>query len=153
MKMKRMLALLLAAAMIFSLAACTSSGTQDQGASAADAQDVLEGKTYVDTYKTYFSSSYASFNYFSTAYATVREIVSNCIDGLVEPDIYGVYVPSLAESWETNDDETVWTFHIRQGLKWVDHTGAETEYDLTAQDFVDGIRYIACRAQPDLRSV
>ncbi len=143
MKMKRMLALLLAAAMIFSLAACTSSGTQDQGASAADAQDVLEGKTYVDTYKTYFSSSYASFNYFSTAYATVREIVSNCIDGLVEPDIYGVYVPSLAESWETNDDETVWTFHIRQGLKWVDHTGAETEYDLTAQDFVDGIRYIA----------
>ena len=81
-------------------------------------------------------------NYFSTSYATVREIVTNCIDGLVEPDIYGNYVASLAESWEHNEDYTVWTFKIRKDLKWIDHTGAETEYDITAQDFVDGIRYI-----------
>ncbi|MBR6766345.1 MAG: hypothetical protein IKM02_00170, partial [Clostridia bacterium] len=99
-------------------------------------------KEYENVYKTYFSSSYSSFNYFSTAYATVREIVSNCIDGLVEPDIYGVYRPSLAESWTVNEDQTVWTFKIREGLKWIDHTGKETEYALTAQDFVDGIRYI-----------
>ena len=94
------------------------------------------------TYKTYFSTSYPSLNYFSTSYATVREIATNCIDGLVEPDIYGNYVGSMAESWEHNEDSTVWTFKIRQGLKWIDHTGAETEYAVTAQDFVDGIRYI-----------
>ncbi len=126
--MKKLLALLLALVMVFSLAACNGNG---------------KGKVeYEDVYKTYFSSSYASFNYYSTAYATVREIVSNCIDGLVEPDIYGVYRPSLAESWTTNADQSVWTFKIREGLKWIDHTGAETEYELTAQDFVDGIRYI-----------
>ena len=62
--------------------------------------------------------------------------------GIREPDIYGNYVGSMAESWEHNEDYTVWTFKIRQGLKWIDHTGAETEYALTAQDFVDGIRYI-----------
>ena len=110
---------------------------------AQSAEEILASKEYTDTYKTYFSRSYASFNYFATAYATVREIVTNCIDGLAEPDKYGNYVGSLAESWEVNDDYTVWTFHIREGLKWVDYTGAETEYDLTAEDFVDGIRYIA----------
>ncbi|MBQ2446190.1 MAG: peptide ABC transporter substrate-binding protein [Oscillospiraceae bacterium] len=126
--MKKMLALLLALVMVVGLVGCGQSG---------------KGKVeYEDVYKTYFNSSYASFNYYTTSYATVREIVSNSIDGLVEPDIYGVYRPSLAESWTSNDDQTVWTFKIREGLKWIDHTGAETEYALTAQDFVDGIRYI-----------
>ena len=100
------------------------------------------GTTTLTTYKTYFSTSYPSLNYFSTSYATVREIATNCIDGLVEPDVYGNYVASLAESWEHNEDYTVWTFKIRQGVKWVDHTGAETKYAVTAQDFVDGIKYI-----------
>ena len=135
--MKRILAFLLTLVMVFSLAA--TAVAEDP---AAAAQAILDGKTFERTYNTYFTSSYASFNYFSTSYATVREIVANCIDGLVEPDIYGVYQPSLAESWTVNEDQTVWTFKIREGLKWVDHTGAETEYALTAQDFVDGIRYI-----------
>jgi len=124
--MKRIFAIMLALVLAFSFTA--SATTLD--------------KEYENVYKTYFSSSYSSFNYFSTAYATVREIVSNCIDGLVEPDIYGVYRPSLAEDWDVNEDQTVWTFKIREGLKWIDHTGKETEYALTAQDFVDGIRYI-----------
>ena len=127
--MKRLLALLLALVMILSLTAACS-------------KDEEQPKEYLKTYKTSFSSSYASFNYFSTAYSTVRSIVSNCIDGLVEPDIYGVYVPSIAESWKSNEEQTVWTFKIRQGVNWVDHTGKDTGLPVTAQDFVDGIRYI-----------
>ena len=128
--MKRLLALMLALVMILSLTAACSKDEEDQP------------KEYLKTYKTSFSSSYASFNYFSTAYSTVRGIVSNCIDGLVEPDIYGVYVPSIAESWKTNEDQSVWTFTIRKGVNWVDHTGKDTGLPVTAQDFVDGIRYI-----------
>jgi peptide/nickel transport system substrate-binding protein len=58
------------------------------------------------------------------------------------PYIYGVYerlvdvtpnfevVPELAESWESNEDGTEWTFHLREGVKFHDGT------DLTAEDVV-----------------
>ena len=143
--MKRAISLILVLCMLFCLVACGSDPEQGENntTTTANTQGTeLPEENYLKTYKTYFTSSYPSFNYFSTSYATVRGIVSNCIDGLVEPDVYGLYVPSLAETWTTNDDYTVWTFKIRQGVKWIDHTGAETEYDVTAQDFVDGIRYI-----------
>ena len=141
---KRTLAMMLVLCMLLvGFAGCKDDdGPIDPEQAIKDAENILASKEYRDTYKTYFSTSYSSLNYFSTSYATVREIVTNCIDGLVEPDIYGNYVGSMAESWEHNEDYTVWTFKIRQGLKWIDHTGAETEYALTAQDFVDGIRYI-----------
>ena len=153
--MKRLLAFVLAVIMVFGLmTGCGSTNQEpksDDSSSVegltneeilAESENILEGRNLATTYQTYFSTSYASLNYFSTSYATVREIVSNCVDGLVEPDAYGVYVSALAESWDHNEDYTVWTFNIRQGMKWIDHTGAVTEYDVTAQDFVDGIRYI-----------
>lgn len=148
--MKRFLALLLAMILVLSLAACGNDSQEpkqpdsnsDPAQTQGNAEEIIQGKEYLKTYKTSFSSSYPSFNYFSTAYGTVRGIVSNCIDGLVEPDIYGVYVASMAESWTVNDDQTVWTFKIREGVNWVDHTGADTGLAVTAQDFVDGIRYI-----------
>lgn len=153
--MKRIAALVLVLALMFSFTACQNGDKNVNANQTAEpvatktpeeisnaAQEITGAKEYKSVYRTSFNKSYASFNYFSTAYSTVRSIVTNCIDGLVEPDIYGVYVPSLAESWTANDDETVWTFKIRQGIKWVDHTGADTGMEVTAQDFVDGIRYI-----------
>jgi ABC-type transport system substrate-binding protein len=42
----------------------------------------------------------------------------------------GKPIAALAETWEANDDLTVWTFHLRQGVKY--HNGA----DLDANDVV-----------------
>ncbi len=35
--------------------------------------------------------------------------------------------PRMAESWETNEDATVWTIHLREGMKWSDGTPFTTE--------------------------
>lgn len=35
--------------------------------------------------------------------------------------------PRMAESWEVNEDATVWTIHLREGMKWSDGTPFTTE--------------------------
>lgn len=46
---------------------------------------------------------------------------SQLFDPLVFQDKNGEIVPALAESWETSEDGTVWTFHLRQGVTF--HNG------------------------------
>ena len=45
-------------------------------------------------------------------------------------DASGSIVPGSAESWDISDDGLVYTFHLREGLKWSDGSA------LTANDFV-----------------
>ena len=54
---------------------------------------------------------------------TGKKVISNVIDGLIETDRFGAFVPSLAESWEHNDDYSVWTFHLRKGRQVVRQQG------------------------------
>ncbi len=68
------------------------------------------------------------------------QAVSNCVEGLVTVDKYGNYVPGMAESWEISDDGTVYTFKLRQGQQWVDHTGKEMG-PITAADYVAVAEY------------
>ncbi len=64
----------------------------------------------------------------SNSFAT--PFLANCFEGLVTYDENGEVVPGNAESWESNNDLTVYTFHLRDGLKWSDGS------DLTANDYV-----------------
>jgi len=49
----------------------------------------------------------------------------------------GKVLPAAAESWESNDDATVWTFKLRSGAKFADGT------PVTAEDFVYAFNRIA----------
>ncbi len=50
------------------------------------------------------------------------------------PDKPGQFIGDLAETWESNKDGTVFTFHIRRGVKWHDGT------PLTAEQVAWGIQ-------------
>jgi len=68
--------------------------------------------------------------------------LANFVDGLLENDSLGNYVPALAESWETNEDATEWTFKLREGARWSTSTG-EDYAEVTANDFVAGLQHAA----------
>ena len=81
-----------------------------------------------------------TMDYVVTALASDHEINANLVDGLLENDRYGHLVGALAETWDKNDDATVWTFNLRKGVKWVTNTGEEYA-EVTADDFVTGLRH------------
>ena len=62
-------------------------------------------------------------------------------DGLMMYDVKNTQQPAIAESVESNDDMTVFTFKIRQGVKWVDSQGREIG-EVTADDFVAGMQHM-----------
>jgi peptide/nickel transport system substrate-binding protein len=57
-----------------------------------------------------------------------QQTYSHILEGLVMLDTQGVARPALAESWSTSADGRVWTFKLRQNVKW--HDGTE----FTAED-------------------
>ena len=148
--MKKTIALLLTLVMLSCIVAGCS-GNQNNNApqdndpanTAAPAQTDEPQVVYEKTYKSTFSTSITSMNPYCTEFTSDYNFISNIAEGLVETDIYGRPSPCMAESWEHNDDFSVWTFHIRPDVYWVDCSGSKTEYKVTADDFVAGIRYIA----------
>lgn len=98
---------------------------------------------YEDVYYSTFSGEYKTLNPYDLTAGPAYTMVGNSIDGLVENDKYGMIVPSLAESWTNNEDFTVWTFKLRKNIFWINNKGEKTEYEVTADDFVEGLRYIA----------
>lgn len=61
-------------------------------------------------------------------------VMKGLFEGLVMLDGNSQPQPAAAESWEANDDYTVWTFNLRQDARW--HNGDP----VTAADFVFGIK-------------
>lgn len=92
------------------------------------------------TFRMMYSGEVETMNYLVTGSTNEMAIAANVIDTLVEYDPYGAIKPALAESWEVSDDNLVWTFHLRDGVKWYDYTGKEVA-PVTAQDFVDAALY------------
>ena len=129
--MKKFLGLSLSALMVLGLAACSSTTTTTN-----------EEAGLKSTYTTIYQTDIQSLDYVTTALAVDHEINANLVDGLLENDSYGHFVGAIAESYESNEDATVWTFNIRPGVKWVTSTGEEYA-EVTAHDFVTGLQHAA----------
>ena len=109
------------------LAACSGSGSSAKGE-----------KTFSYVYET----DPDNLNYLTTNKAAVANITSNVVDGLLENDRYGNFVPSMAEDWSVSQDGLTYTYTIRKDAKWYTSEGEEYA-PVKAQDFVTGLKYAA----------
>jgi peptide/nickel transport system substrate-binding protein len=72
-----------------------------------------------------------SFMYYGAIDANAQTVLGQVFDGLIEYNLATMSVePALAESWTTSGDGKIWTFKLRQGVKW--HDGTE----FTADDVI-----------------
>lgn len=94
------------------------------------------------TYNYVYSADPASLNYLLENRATTLDVVTNLVDGLMENDQYGNYIPSLAEDWSVSQDGLTYTYKLRKDAKWYTNEGEEYA-PVTAKDFVTGLKYAA----------
>jgi oligopeptide transport system substrate-binding protein len=92
-------------------------------------------------YSYVYSGELTTINYLTTVSTNEFAVAANLVDTLVDYDKYGVVKPCLATEWSVSDDNIVWTFKLREGVKWFDVDGEEYA-EVVAQDFVDSIKYI-----------
>ena len=127
------------------LAACgeksnnTGSGAAASGAAAPNSTGATPLKEFIS-----FESGnreLESWNMLYTQKAEDANVVTNLWDGLLSFDCYGKVVPAIASSWEHNEDATVWTFHLRDDVDWVDCNG-EVKAHLTSKDFLVGFEWV-----------
>ena len=127
------------------LAAC--GGKSDNGSSAASTSGAAApnttGATPLKEFISFESGNreLESWNMLYTQKAEDANVVTNLWDGLLSFDCYGKVVPAIASSWEHNDDSTVWTFHLRDDVDWVDVNG-EVKDHLTSKDFLVGFEWV-----------
>ena len=125
------------------LAACggSSSSTAASASSASSgAAASSKGLSELFTYET-SGREIESWNMLYSQQAIDFNVTTNIIDGLISFDNYGKPVPALAKSWEHNEDSTVWTFHLRDDVDWVDMNG-EVQDHLTSKDFLVGFEWV-----------
>jgi peptide/nickel transport system substrate-binding protein len=78
----------------------------------------------------------------SSAYVD-RQVMASLYDKLVDIDEEGEIVPMLAKSYEVSDDDLVYTFHLREGIKFHDGTPFNAEavkYNLDRYQEEDSVR-------------
>ena len=127
------------------LAACGSKS--DNGSSAASTSGTeapnTTGATPLKEFISWESGNreLESWNMLYTQQASDANVITNLWDGLLSFDRYGKVVPAIASSWEHNDDSTVWTFHLRDDVDWVDANG-EVKDHLTSKDFLVGFEWV-----------
>lgn len=93
-------------------------------------------------YNYVYSSDPESLDYVLVNKSTTGDIIANVVDGLLENDEFGNFVPSLAEDWTVSEDGLTYTYTLREDAKWFTQDGEEYA-QITAEDFVTGLKHAA----------
>ncbi len=109
----------------------------------AAAKEYLTGKGYTFTDNLVQTTAYNVniWDTIATSYTSDAFFICPTYDNLMEYDAKGVQQPGIAESYEVSEDGTVYTFHLRQGVKWVDQQGTELG-EVTADDWVASMEHL-----------
>ena len=124
---KKLISLLLVAAMAVGLVACGSDKSTATDSTNSTAEPVATGDKELavqigpdpETIDPALNSAVDGGNMLLHAFECLLTVGQD-----------GTLQPGQAETWETSEDGLTWTFHLREGLKWSDGT------PLTANDFV-----------------
>ena len=129
------------------LAACggssNSTSTSTAASSGATSAPNTTGATPLKEFISWESSNreLESWNMLYSQMASDANVTCNLWEGLITFDCYGKSQPSIAKSWEHNDDSSVWTFHLRDDVDWVDVNG-EVKGHITSKDFLVGLEWV-----------
>lgn len=101
-----------------------------------------KGYELKDSYAAHwFGSDPTTWDILSTSQTVDSYATVNTYDGLLEYDCENVQQPALATSYDVSDDGLTYTFHIREGVDWVDSQGRKVA-DVKADDWVAGFQHM-----------
>ncbi|MCD8396898.1 MAG: peptide ABC transporter substrate-binding protein [Lachnospiraceae bacterium] len=117
--------------------------TRGTGTYETEARAYLEEHGYEvkDEYNLSYNTDPVTWDALATSLSADSEAIVNTYDGLMLYDIENELQPALAESYEVSEDGLTYTFHIREGVSWVDSQGREVA-GVVADDFVAGMQHM-----------
>ena len=149
----RGLALLLASMLV--LSGCGSTGTTNETSNEPNSEGETTGQEQAESTETASSENeikdlvisqlgvneMETFNILFANNQKEHDVLCNVWEGLLETDTHGKLAPCIATEWGTEDGGLNWTFHIREGVKWVD-VNANEKADVTSYDFATGMEWV-----------
>lgn len=114
----------------------------------ANSTYTVAGKTIKTTpiLKTVYQTetSDAQFNYLINQWQQNSDQYCNMVDGLVANDKYANVVGALALGYktETVGEKQIWTFQLKEEVKWVNNKTGEEYGEVKADDFVAALEYV-----------
>lgn len=127
---KKLVSLVLVAAMALSMVACGNKAASTESSSTGEAPAVATTKEDKTTLNIWMSSEPAHIDPALNSSVDGGCLAVNSFEGLMRYNESGELEPACAESYEVSDDGLTYTFTMRDGLKWSNGD------DLDATDFV-----------------
>ena len=137
MKMKKFVAVVAAGCMAASLAACGSTASTSSAAETATAEAATEATATGSGFTVQLGPNPETLDPALNSAVDGANTIITIFEPLLLIDENNEIIPGQAESYTVSDDGLVWTFTMRDGLKWSDGS------DLTAKDFEYSFKRLA----------